>query len=182
MRAKLFSTATVGVALSLGMLLTACGPIAFNDSIRYASAPTAEPAPEPEPPQTGHAKLEGDHIIIDGKIHFAHDSAEILEDSFEILDDVAEVMNAHPELPMLDIIGHTSTEGSDKHNMELSTARAKAVADYLAGHGVDASRVTSEGKGETEPIADESTEEGKRQNRRVEFKIIKPEEAPARGN
>ena len=163
--------------VGLGMLMTACGPIAFNDQVNFASASTPEPETAPEPEPVGHAKLEGDHIIIDDKIHFGYDSADIQEDSFELLDDVAKVMQDNPQIEQLDIIGHTSSEGSKKHNDELSAARAKAVEEYLVSHGISQDRLMSEGKGPSEPIADNDTEEGKEKNRRVEFKVTKMGEA-----
>lgn len=162
----------IAVALGLGLTFTACGPIAFQDTVNFSSSP--EPTPEPEPaPEMGHARLEGDHIIIDDKIQFEYNSAEIKSVSFEILDDVVKVMQANPQVEQLDVIGHTSSEGSLKLNNKLSTDRAAAVKDYLISHGVDASRMISEGKGPSEPIADNDTEEGKVANRRVEFKVTK---------
>jgi outer membrane protein OmpA-like peptidoglycan-associated protein len=161
----------IAAVMGLGLSLMACGPIAFQDTVSL-KLPQAEPAPEPEPPKS-HAKLEGDHIIIDDKIQFEYDSAEILPVSFEILDDVVKVMQDNPQVLQLDVIGHTSSEGSLKHNNKLSTERAKAVMDYLASHGVDPSRLISEGKGPSVPIADNNTEEGRVANRRVEFLVTK---------
>jgi outer membrane protein OmpA-like peptidoglycan-associated protein len=161
----------IAVALGLGLTFTACGPIAFQDTVNFKSP---EPKPEPEPaPEMGHARLEGDHIIIDDKIQFEHNSSEIKPVSFEILDDVVKVMQDNPQVEQLDVIGHTSSEGSAKLNKKLSTDRAAAVKDYLISHGVDASRMISEGKGPSEPIADNDTEEGRVANRRVEFKVTK---------
>ncbi|MFO7566857.1 MAG: OmpA family protein [Enhygromyxa sp.] len=155
--------ATLGLALSL----TACGPIAFQDTVNF-KAP--EPEVEAPPPERVHAKIEGDHIVIDEMIQFEFDSAEIKAESHEILDDVVKVMQENPQIE-LDIIGHTSSEGSAKHNNKLSSDRAASVMQYLAGHGIDAARMVSHGKGPSEPIADNSTEEGRIANRRVEFKI-----------
>lgn len=163
--------------LGLGLLLTACGPIAFNDTVNFKLA-GAEPVLETAP-VASHAKLEGDHIIIDDKIHFGYDSAEIQSDSFEILDDVVKVMESNPQIEQLDVIGHTSSEGSKEHNDELSANRAKAVKDYLISHGVAEERMLSEGKGPSEPIADNETEEGREKNRRVEFKVTKMAEGEA---
>jgi outer membrane protein OmpA-like peptidoglycan-associated protein len=160
-------------ALGLGLSLTACGPIAFQDTVNFKSPePTPEPEPQPEV-STSHATLSGDHIIIDDKIQFEFDSAEIKPVSYEILDDVAKVMADNPQIEELDVIGHTSSEGSKKHNDKLSADRAAAVKKYLVGKGIDASRLISEGKGPSEPIADNATEAGKEANRRVEFKVTK---------
>ena len=70
------------------------------------------------------------------------------------------------------ITGHTDNVGSDKANMTLSEGRAKAVRSEIIKRGIAAERIEAEGKGETEPIADNATEEGRAQNRRVEFTII----------
>ena len=70
----------------------------------------------------------------------------------------------------VNIIGHTDSDGSDAANLELSKKRAAAVRTALAEEfGIDASRMQSDGKGESKPVADNKTKEGKSQNRRVEF-------------
>lgn len=175
MPAKHSPALLASVALGLSFGLTACGPIAFTDSINYAAA-APEPDPEP-PPATSHATLTEDHIVLDGKIQFGYDSAELDPSASELLDDVVKILEDHPEIEQIDVIGHTSTEGSAKHNKQLSTDRAASVADYLANRGIDRARLMSEGKGEDEPIADESVEGGKEKNRRVEFKIVKKKES-----
>ena len=73
----------------------------------------------------------------------------------------------------IEIRGHTDNEGDDKSNQVLSEARAKAVYQYLLGRGIDAGRLSYKGFGETQPIADNKTEKGRKQNRRTEFTIIK---------
>lgn len=70
------------------------------------------------------------------------------------------------------IVGHTDNTGTADHNMELSVRRAEAVRSYLVDYGVSGSRLTTQGKGENEPIADNNTETGRAQNRRVEIVII----------
>jgi OOP family OmpA-OmpF porin len=65
------------------------------------------------------------------------------------------------------IEGHTDSKGSDAYNLSLSDRRAKSVYDYLTSRGVDPARLSSIGKGESMPIADNETEEGRQQNRRV---------------
>ena len=80
------------------------------------------------------------------------------------------------------IIGHSDNTGTLQQNMDISLKRAQAVKDYLALKGVDPSRITTFGKGETEPIADNSTEEGRAQNRRVEVVIIASERMKNQAN
>jgi len=72
----------------------------------------------------------------------------------------------------LEISGHTDNVGSYRANLKLSEARAKSVVDYLVGQGIDKKRLEYKGYSFNEPIADNNTEEGRSQNRRVEFKII----------
>jgi outer membrane protein OmpA-like peptidoglycan-associated protein len=73
----------------------------------------------------------------------------------------------------IEISGHTDNVGNDANNMKLSSDRAQAVVQWLLSNGIDASRLTSKGYGETKPVADNNTEEGKQLNRRVEFTIVK---------
>jgi outer membrane protein OmpA-like peptidoglycan-associated protein len=174
-------------------LLVGCGPIAFNDSINFAQAKPApepkletSPKPSPEPqakPKTvpARARLTGDRIVIDEMIQFEYDSAEIKSESHGILDEVVKVLNDNPRVQQLDIVGHTSSEGSKKHNDELSTNRAASVKQYLIDHGIDSARLTSQGKGPSEPVESNDTEAGKIANRRVEFKVTKMAGADAKG-
>lgn len=83
------------------------------------------------------------------------------------LDEVALKMKQDPALKA-QVIGYTDNSGSDTANQRLSEQRAEAVKQYLVQrHGIDASRITTEGRGSVEPIADNSTAEGRRQNRRA---------------
>jgi len=90
--------------------------------------------------------------------------------SFPILNDVVKIMKENPEFN-LKINGHTDNVGDDAKNLDLSQRRADAVKKYLADNGVDTARMTSEGFGETVPVADNNTAAGKTKNRRVEFKV-----------
>lgn len=87
------------------------------------------------------------------------------------LDTIAQSMNQYPD-SLIDVYGHTDSTGSDAFNQTLSENRASTVANYLSMRGVAASRIRSRGYGETMPVADNATEEGRRQNRRVEIKIV----------
>jgi OmpA-OmpF porin, OOP family len=112
----------------------------------------------------------GSKIIIDN-ILFETDKSLILDTSFPILDKIISELNKNPKLK-LEISGHTDNTGTDIHNQNLSENRAKAVVDYLTGNGIDKERLTYKGYGSTKPMADNSTEEGKAKNRRVEITII----------
>ena len=87
------------------------------------------------------------------------------------LDQIAQSMNQYPN-SLIDVYGHTDSTGSDQYNQTLSENRARTVANYLTMQGVSAARIRSQGFGETMPVADNATEEGRRRNRRVEIKIV----------
>jgi outer membrane protein OmpA-like peptidoglycan-associated protein len=104
-------------------------------------------------------------------IQFETDKDVIKKISYPILDKIVNVMKDNPTY-MLFISGHTDSTGSDEYNQMLSEKRAAAVLNYLVQHGVDASRITSKGYGQSKPIADNKTSEGRALNRRVEFEVI----------
>jgi len=103
-------------------------------------------------------------------LQFETGKSIIKSSSFESLNNLAELMNKKPAFKLL-IEGHTDNVGSDASNMALSKRRAKAAKDYLVKKGVDASRITSNGYGESKPVATNDTPEGRQKNRRVEFTI-----------
>jgi OmpA-OmpF porin, OOP family len=69
-------------------------------------------------------------------------------------------------------VGHTDSVGGDAANQKLSTARSNAVKDYLVSKGIEKNRVYTEGKGESQPVADNKTKEGRAKNRRVEIEVV----------
>ena len=87
------------------------------------------------------------------------------------LDTVASSLQTYPD-SLIDVYGHTDSTGSDSYNQTLSERRAQAVSNYLTGRGVSSARIRWQGFGETAPIADNTTEQGRALNRRVEIKII----------
>jgi len=114
-----------------------------------------------------------DKFLTDGKIitngiRFDVAKATIRPESAGVINEIVKLMNQHPELKF-SIEGHTDTDGNATSNQRLSEARAKAVMERMIELGIDKSRLTSTGHGQTKPIADNNTPEGKAQNRRVEF-------------
>ena len=106
-------------------------------------------------------------LVLKGE-HFKYDSAELTLNAQGILDGVAESLVSYPQKNDIEVQGHTSSEGSNSYNMKLSQRRAQSVVDYLKMKGVS-NRLIAKGYGESQPVADNRTEEGKSENRRVEL-------------
>ncbi len=104
-------------------------------------------------------------------IKFKSAKAIITPSSYPILNNVVDIMKNNPSYN-LKIEGHTDSQGKDEMNLNLSKKRALAVKNYLIKKGVSASRLSSEGYGETRPIADNKTSAGRAQNRRVELTVV----------
>jgi outer membrane protein OmpA-like peptidoglycan-associated protein len=116
-------------------------------------------------------RLEADRITITEQINFETGSAVIVgERSFLILDQITGVMRMHPTIE-LRIEGHTDNRGRDAYNLQLSQDRADSVRAYLVSRGVEARRLVAVGFGRTQPIAENTTAQGRALNRRVEFHI-----------
>jgi len=104
-------------------------------------------------------------------IQFDTGKATIKAVSFPILDEVTALMSSRKDL-RVGVYGHTDSVGADAMNLQLSKDRAAACVRYLVGKGISASRLQSEGFGETKPIATNETPEGRAKNRRTEFKVL----------
>ena len=103
-------------------------------------------------------------------ILFKYDSDSILTESNESLNEAFSFLNDIPQLKVK-IVGHTSNEGKAKYNEKLSKKRAVAVLNYLVGKGISEDRMNAEGKGSSEPVAENDTDENKQKNRRIQFII-----------
>jgi OOP family OmpA-OmpF porin len=140
-------------------------------------APVADPAPEEPPPvvnnELKNLEIQADVIRLKPgiKILFATDSDKLLPESNAVLDEVSMVLGQNTKLH-LRVEGHTDNAGKADHNQDLSTRRAAAVKAYLVSKGAPEDRLDSLGCGQGTPIADNATDDGKAQNRRVEFVII----------
>ncbi len=113
---------------------------------------------------------EGIKITFDSGLLFAVDQSALSTTSASNIDQLAATLNKYDDTEVL-IEGHTDADGSDDHNMDLSEARAKSVERRLVAQGVRPGRVSTIGYGESQPIADNTTSDGKAQNRRVEVAI-----------
>ncbi|MGH7857103.1 MAG: OmpA family protein [Candidatus Binatia bacterium] len=128
-----------------------------------AAAPPPPPPPPPPPtpaPGTKLAELKGPH--------FDFDRAELKPEGMHLLEEAVRVMKENATL-RVSIEGHTDSHGSDQYNQRLSERRADAVQRYLVSQGIDGSRLSVRGFGESSPAATNDTEEGRAQNRRVQL-------------
>lgn len=180
-RGNTFDGAFEGPFIGFGMT--------FGSAPKSQVAALAEPAPAPAPVISPPLDTDGDGVPdekdqcpntprgepvdsmgcgfnIRVEALFAVDSAAIKPESFGELDRAVDLLKRVPTMRGV-IEGHTDSTGSDAYNQALSERRAAAVSDYLVAHGIDASRVPATGFGESQPIADNATPEGRAQNRRV---------------
>ncbi len=130
--------------------------------------------------ETAEVKREGEGIVIlfKEKVLFGFDRSDLNTSAQTNLNKLVEVLQKYPDTN-IEIIGHTDSKGSDTYNQSLSERRANAVATYLKGQGVGSTRLTTKGMGESDPVASNDTEEGRAQNRRVEFVITANEKMKA---
>lgn len=115
--------------------------------------------------------IETGATVVMNNIFFDFDRSALQEDSYPELRRVVEFMNDNPGVE-IEISGHTDSMGPTNYNQGLSERRARSVFDYLIENGVASDRVVSRGFGESNPVADNESDEGRAQNRRVEFKIL----------
>ncbi|HEX2722769.1 MAG TPA: OmpA family protein [Gemmatimonadaceae bacterium] len=117
---------------------------------------------------------EGIQVTFDSGLLFDFDSDRIRPDAAANLQELARSLNKFPDSNIL-IVGHTDSRGDESYNQSLSYRRANSASTYLQGQGVPSSRIQTSGRGETEPVASNSTESGMQQNRRVEIAIYASE-------
>lgn len=180
MRSKLlFAVVLVGCATpNTGRV---CTPVSSWASPAYQCAATEAPPPAPEPkpepppppPPPPKAEVKAEKIELKEKVEFDTGKAEILDQSKPLLDEVAQIMKDHPEILKIEIQGHTDSRAAHAYNMTLSDQRAAAVRKYLEDKGIDKGRMVSKGYGPDKPIADNKTDAGRAENRRVEVHILK---------
>ena len=135
----------------------------------HGTVAAAEPPPPPTPPRV---EVRDNKIEIHDKIQFDFNKATIKEASFDLMNEIASVIAKNPQIKRIQIEGHASSEGNAAHNKQLSDERAKAVMKYLTEHGIAAAELAAIGFGSERPIADNGTEAGREQNRRVDFVIL----------
>ncbi len=109
-------------------------------------------------------------IVLKGDVSFDTNSAEIRPGLYSEIDRIANIMAQYPQTSVI-VEGHTDSRGKDAYNMELSRKRADAVRELLVRRGVNSALIQTAAYGETMPVADNNTAEGRQKNRRVEIKI-----------
>lgn len=135
-------------------------------------APPPPPAPTPAPAAPPAApKPVSEKITMAADAHFDFDKSVLKPEGKAKLDDLVGKLKA-VNLEVIIAIGHTDSIGSDAYNKKLSLRRANAVKAYLVSKGIEANRIYTEGKGESQPIADNKTKEGRAKNRRVEIEVV----------
>jgi OOP family OmpA-OmpF porin len=141
-----------------------------------APAPTPEPAPTPPPVAAPAGKVEqkGASIRLPGAIVFDTDQATLKPGagSEAVLDQLKQFLTENDKkIAAIRIEGHTDNQGTPEHNLDLSGRRALTIKKYLTDHGIAAERLLAVGFGQNKPVAPNTTEDGRAQNRRTEFKI-----------
>ena len=124
--------------------------------------------PQPVPVEV----LVEEKISITQRIHFEFDRAVIRPVSYPILNDVVELLLKNQQIRLVRVEGHTDWIGTDEYNLKLSERRANAVREFLIANGISYDRLIAAGYGESRPIADNNTVEGRARNRRTEFTVI----------
>ncbi len=149
-------------------------------------APPPPPAP-PAPPRLrahGRAQITGTKISLPGELEFDNGQATIKNTpaNDELLSTLVETLKDSPAVTKLRIEGYTDNKGAAAANMTLSQNRANAVATFLAGHGIDASRIVAQGFGMANPLVPNDTKDHMAMNRRTEFHIAEIDGKPANDN
>ena len=143
-----------------------------ENTIRINALELEEPAPEPIPEPVPEPPKEETFVFDSGRLNFDFDKSVVKPQYFELLRNVKDY--AEQNDLRLTIIGHTDSKGTDAYNMALGMRRAVAVRDKLIEFGLNPARILSvESRGESEPIAPNDTEQGRFENRRIEFKATK---------
>lgn len=155
------------LALALAVTLLACkspppaAPSSPIDDQRGEAPPLEVPPPT--------AELRGGAIVLSEPIEFEAGSDRIAASSEDVMAALAALLDERSDLSLLRIESHSDAQGVEEVNQQRTEARAIAIARWLVGNGVDCSRVIAVGFGETKPIADNQTADGRAHNRRIEL-------------
>lgn len=142
-----------------------CDPDLFPAVAEVAPAPTPTPAPAPVPQKVEKTRTLGASAL------FAINKADISDAGRAELDVLAADIQQMNQIDSIMVVGHTDSTGAADYNMGLSQRRADSVKAYLVHKGIAVDKITTKGMGQTQPVADNATREGRTQNRRVEISI-----------
>jgi outer membrane protein OmpA-like peptidoglycan-associated protein len=117
-------------------------------------------------------ELKEKKLLQMNNLFFEYNKATLLKSSFSELDRVIYLLKNYP-IDLVEVAGHSDSVGNEEYNISLSDKRAQAVRDYIIKKGIGKDKLVSKGYGKHEPIASNETEEGRKQNRRVELRILK---------
>ena len=164
--AEYWKGALIGSAIGAGVCALAGHYFLDPEATPAPPSPPPPPSPTPQPLPPPSAK----RIVLRG-VHFDFNRSDIRPDSRPILDEAAEILKENPDV-RITVAGHTDAIGSDAYNQQLSLRRAEAVFRYLVNHGITPERMDVTGYGKRRPVADNETETGRAQNRRVELQVL----------
>lgn len=186
------------------------GPKPVAVAAAPATPPPPPPPAEPPPPPPPPAPMDSDHdgvtddrdrcpdsapgvmvdvngceqkgsVTLEG-VTFEFNSSMLTSASQQVLNTTAQGMKTHPRV-RIELQGHTDSKGADNYNLKLSQRRAEAVRDYLQSQGVNAAQLSARGYGESQPVADNTTEAGRAKNRRVVMNVLEnPRDIPVVGS
>jgi len=131
-------------------------------------------------PKVTQVELTQSEVRIRQQVLFGTGSADILDKSSELIDEIADVLLRNPQVRNIEVQGHTDSSGSPEINLQLSQQRAEAVVRALIARGVESTRLSAKGYGDTRPLAPNITAANRARNRRVQFAA--PGHAPAGEN
>jgi OmpA-OmpF porin, OOP family len=141
----------------------------------YAPGPPAQeepPAPRPVAAPSGSVRQEGNKLKLPEAVVFEVGKTTIKPQSEAVLTALRDFLAAKTQISLLRIEGHSDNRGASAMNLQLSGTRALAIRDWLIAQGIDASRLVAVGFGDTKPVADNATEEGRMNNRRIEYVVV----------
>jgi outer membrane protein OmpA-like peptidoglycan-associated protein len=148
---------------------------AEDNCVKVAGSKTNQGCPEK---QKQLVVIRKEELKILDKVYFSVGGSRLQRRSFRLLNQVAEVLKGHPDLPVLEVQGHTDSTGKPANNLRLSQRRADAVRAYLIKRGIPAERLSAKGYGPDRPVESNETPEGREANRRVEFRFAPAASTP----
>ncbi|MFD2644729.1 OmpA family protein [Pseudomonas japonica] len=147
-----------------------CPDTPANTPVEHNGCPAPQYPPSQKPAEPQATPPEVITLSDQGNVLFAFDSAELTAAAQQQLQGLVEKLS-NPQVRTIRVVGHTDSQGSDAYNQGLSERRAGSVATYLINAGITPQKVSSEGRGESDPVADNQSDAGRAQNRRVDLHL-----------